>query len=1622
VSASFSWGYNYSGQLGDGGTVDQLAPGSITMPAGVSAIAISAGDNHGLAVGSDGNVYAWGNNSFGQLGDGTGVNHSAPEAIALAAGVTATAVSAGELFSLAVGSDGGIYAWGNNSSGQLGDGTTNSQLTPEKITLPGGVTATAVSADSDFSLAIGSDGNVYAWGDNTYGELGDGTDIQHLTPEKITLPGGVTATAVSAGNDSALAVGLGGHVYAWGLNSSGQLGDGSTVNHSTPEQISLPAGVTATAVSAGTQFSLAAGSDGNVYAWGLNTSGQLGDGTTNNQLTPEQISLPAGVAATAVSAGNGFSLAAGSDGSVYAWGGNGYGQLGDGTTTGRDTPESIPLPDDNDAVTVSAGTYFSLAVGNSVPAAPRFTAASPALTVTAGSSLTYMFKASGNPPPTYALSSGAPSWLSIDPTSGQLAGTVPAGITSFSYSVTATNSLSSVTAGPFMVAVQDPVTVSGSAYSAGHPVAGAVVDACVIAGGVCDSATTTSAGAFSVGALAGTTITLTAYPPASLGLFTGTTGPVQVPVSGLQGEVIVLAKGNYSLGKGLLLDGTSNPPLNWTSPAQAAVTGCPYGLATVSVAGQDEPPSVIALPEAPPGSGSYSGVIPPQDPIYGPVDIQSSVSCPPQSDLFPSLGPSVGGTTVIVTGSGFTGATGVSFGAKPAASFTVLSDQAIQASAPAGAGTVPVTVYHGTGPGAGVVAGQYTYVAVQSLAPATGSAAGGTWVVITGTGLLSATSVLFGQASAQFVQLSATQIEALSPPGQGTQDITVTTLFGGTTPVNPADRFTYGTPAAGSHQSTSPMVTAVRSQPPSAGPAANPAVASLLRSSKVRPASGPATDIGLRILQFLYQNAPTLLSKFNSIKKQVDFATAALNPNCQNNQEALVDAIKLAVSPYVRTVIAADLPAIEAFVAAAFSETGPADLLIIYAVTPLAVNWFVNEWVGFAIKVDVIAALGDCNEPKLTPPIPPPSPPPPGGPGGTGGGCSLGCNFAPDAYIDPSGTVLNTNGNPIGGATATILRSAAQSGPYAPVNVAVPGIEPVINPETTASDGVFHWDVDSGFYEVQATAPGCAVPGDPSQTTATIGPYPVPPPQVGLTITLACPDETPPPVPLVRSLSQSTGPPGGGTAVTVLGTGFTPSSRVRFGPRAARTVAYLSPQALMVVSPRGSGLADVVVRTAGGTSARSAADQFFYGVPPAITGLSLRSGPATGGSRITISGTGFTGTTLVGFGQHPALSFVVESGTKIQATAPPGKAGTVDIEVVNRAGASAPAAGDHFTYRDGPATGLLYGVARASSRSAWAVGQAPSTKTLILHWNGTKWKRVPSPAPAGGGAFYAVAATSARNAWAVGGGDNRPYATEIARWNGTTWKRVPSPALAAGGVLYAVTATSARNAWAVGCSGDCYSNSARIKTLILHWNGTAWKRVPSPSPGPASALDGITATSARNAWAVGCTSHCLTSSTSPQTLILHWNGTAWKRVASPVKARSGALTGVAATSARNAWAVGCAGDCFGTAANPRTLILHWNGSAWKRLPSPSPAGGSLLTGITAASARSAWAVGSTRASGKTLILRWLGTSWRPVPSPTPAAGGELLGVAFTSARSAWAVGQSYYGNLILQHWNGISWK
>src|ERR1035437_2117415 len=300
---------------------------------------------------SSGNAWAWGEGYFGQLGNGSTTASSTPVAVSMPAGVTFSAVSADGQHSLALDSSGHAWAWGNNLDGELGNGgATARSSTPVTVTMPAGVTFSAVAAGSGDSLALDSSGHAWAWGGGWYGELGNGSTTNSSTPVAVSMPAGVTFSAVSAGGGNSLALDSSGHAWAWGYNGSGQLGNGST-----PVAVGRPAGVTFSAVAAGGDQSLALDSSGHAWAWG-----------SDNSSTPMAVTMPAGVTFRAVAAAASYSLALDSSGHAWAWG---SGPLGNGSTTDSSTPVAVTMPAGVTFSAVSAGYRHSLALAVAPPTA-----------------------------------------------------------------------------------------------------------------------------------------------------------------------------------------------------------------------------------------------------------------------------------------------------------------------------------------------------------------------------------------------------------------------------------------------------------------------------------------------------------------------------------------------------------------------------------------------------------------------------------------------------------------------------------------------------------------------------------------------------------------------------------------------------------------------------------------------------------------------------------------------------------------------------------------------------------------------------------------------------------------------------------------------------------------------------------------------------------------------------------------------------------------------------------------------------------------------------------------------------------------------------------------------------
>lgn len=352
--AVFAWGWNITGQLCNGNTTGSDAPQKVRLLDGTKVTGIAAGFAHTLALTSTGAVFACGKNDDGELGDGNTTDSDRPMKVVLPAGTKVIAVAASE-HDLAVTSTGSVLAWGSDLYGELGNGTTGSSDVPVNVELPAGTKVTAVAAGSIHSLALTSTGSVFAWGFNEDGELGDASTTNSDVPVKVDLPAGTKVTAIAAGGYESLALTSTGAVLAWGYNGDGELGDGGTANSNVPVKVDLPPGTKVKAIAAGGPLigvgsyvagpahALALTSTGAVYTWGHNADGELGDGGTANSDVPVKVKLPGGMRVKAIAAGESQSLAVTSTGSLLTWGGNNFGQLGDGTYRGSDVPVTVNL-------------------------------------------------------------------------------------------------------------------------------------------------------------------------------------------------------------------------------------------------------------------------------------------------------------------------------------------------------------------------------------------------------------------------------------------------------------------------------------------------------------------------------------------------------------------------------------------------------------------------------------------------------------------------------------------------------------------------------------------------------------------------------------------------------------------------------------------------------------------------------------------------------------------------------------------------------------------------------------------------------------------------------------------------------------------------------------------------------------------------------------------------------------------------------------------------------------------------------------------------------------------------------------------------------------------------------
>lgn len=329
----FAWGKNLAGQLGDGTTIDKSVP---TQVGTVKTWAkIAAGELHTVAIRADGTLWSWGFNQFGQLGDGTFVNKSAPTKIGTA--TTWSDIAAGKSHTVAIKKDGTMWAWGSNADAQLGEGTVNPRNAPVQVGVAKNYFTnwTAVAVGDKHTVGRRADGTIWSWGDNSHGQLGLMVLSDPLVPTQVNVPTQIGPdssnrwVSVAAGSGHSLAIRSDGALFSWGANGFRQLGiDLETSDLGIPTQVGMDTHWAI--IVAGANHNLAVTTGGWLWAWGANSQGQLGDGTTIDKALPLQI----GTENTwlTLAPGREHSFAFKADNSLWGWGRNEEGQLGNGST------------------------------------------------------------------------------------------------------------------------------------------------------------------------------------------------------------------------------------------------------------------------------------------------------------------------------------------------------------------------------------------------------------------------------------------------------------------------------------------------------------------------------------------------------------------------------------------------------------------------------------------------------------------------------------------------------------------------------------------------------------------------------------------------------------------------------------------------------------------------------------------------------------------------------------------------------------------------------------------------------------------------------------------------------------------------------------------------------------------------------------------------------------------------------------------------------------------------------------------------------------------------------------------------------------------------------------------
>ena len=353
-----TWGNDGYGRLGNNIPGNKSSP-TTTAGGGTNWKQVAIGRTHGAAIKTNGTLWAWGYNSSGPVGDNTQFTRNSPVTTA-GGGTNWKQVACGYRHTAAVKTDGTLWLCGYNNSGQLGINVVNARSSPV-TTITGGTNWKQVACGSLLTAAVKTDGTLWTWGYNAYGQLGDNTTGNKSSPV-TTITGGTNWKQVACGSDHAAAIKTDGTLWSWGSNLYGAIGDNTTVDKSSPVT-TIAGGTNWKQVACGERYTAAIKTDGTLWSWGAGSSGKLGDNTAGNKSSPVT-TIAGGTNWKQVACGTKHTAAVKTDGTLWAWGNDSYGELGDNTAVNKASPVTT-IAGGTNWKQVACGYNFTAAISES---------------------------------------------------------------------------------------------------------------------------------------------------------------------------------------------------------------------------------------------------------------------------------------------------------------------------------------------------------------------------------------------------------------------------------------------------------------------------------------------------------------------------------------------------------------------------------------------------------------------------------------------------------------------------------------------------------------------------------------------------------------------------------------------------------------------------------------------------------------------------------------------------------------------------------------------------------------------------------------------------------------------------------------------------------------------------------------------------------------------------------------------------------------------------------------------------------------------------------------------------------------------------------------------------------